>query len=65
MSFTEWLLGCLNLHSTDKGEGQKMISSVLEMFNLILKLDVLPSMWRYMNTPDWKRFVEILDYLTE
>nr|WCC58035.1 cytochrome P450 [Pharsalia antennata] len=57
--------GCLNLNAPMDSEAQKIISSVNEMFKLMYRLDVLPSIWKYIETPSWKRYVKVLDFLTE
>ncbi|XP_018572395.1 cytochrome P450 CYP12A2 [Anoplophora glabripennis] len=58
-------LGCLDLNASKDSEPQKLISSVNEMFLLMYKLDILPSIWKYIETPSWKRFVKVLDFITE
>lgn len=45
-------------------ESQKLISATVEMFELLHKLDIEFSLWKLYSTPTWKRFVEVLDYLT-
>jgi cytochrome P450 family 12 len=56
-------LGCLKRDNDKNSEGQKLIQSVLQMFQLMYKLDVLPSMWRIVSTKNWRKYVEILDYM--
>ncbi|XP_025833143.1 probable cytochrome P450 12a5, mitochondrial [Agrilus planipennis] len=34
------------------------------MFWLIYQFDVLPSLWKYISTPLWKRYITVLDYIT-
>lgn len=53
-----------DLSSKDSDE-QKYISSVVEMFELFFKLEVLPSLWPYISTKTWRRAVELLDFLTD
>ncbi|RZC32516.1 cytochrome P450 12a4, mitochondrial, partial [Asbolus verrucosus] len=58
-------LGCLKRNSEKDSEPQKLIQSVLQMFKLMYKLDVLPSLWKVISTRDWKEYVKILNFLSE
>ncbi|XP_063919076.1 probable cytochrome P450 12a4, mitochondrial [Zophobas morio] len=55
-------LGCLKRGSVNE-EAQKLIYSVLRMFQLMYKLDVMPSVWKYISTPSWKEYVQVLDFM--
>ncbi|XP_025833140.1 probable cytochrome P450 12a5, mitochondrial isoform X2 [Agrilus planipennis] len=56
-------LGCLDDLVPDS-ETQKLVDYVIEMFWLIYQFDVLPSLWKYISTPLWKRYITVLDYIT-
>ncbi|KAJ8924326.1 hypothetical protein NQ315_007122 [Exocentrus adspersus] len=58
-------LGCLNLNAPKDSEPQRLISNVNEMFRIMYKLDVLPPIWKFIETPTWKKYVSILDSITE
>lgn len=56
-------LGCLE--ETPNPEAQKIIKSVLTAFDLLFKLDFQISFWKWFNTPDWKLFVQSVDFTIE
>ncbi|XP_063918634.1 probable cytochrome P450 12a4, mitochondrial [Zophobas morio] len=58
-------LGCLKRNLELESEAQKMINSSKQIFELMYKLDVLPSMWKLMNTPTWNKYVEVIDFLIQ
>ncbi|XP_060518386.1 probable cytochrome P450 12a4, mitochondrial [Cylas formicarius] len=58
-------LGVLDRNSKKDSDGQKLISFSIQMFELMYKLDVLPSMWPYISTPSWRKYIKILDFLTQ
>ncbi|KAJ8962684.1 hypothetical protein NQ318_001081, partial [Aromia moschata] len=58
-------LGCLKLNLEKDSDPAKFIASVVEMFELMYTLEILPPIWKLISTPTWRRYVEILDYLTE
>nr|UZE89855.1 cytochrome P450 CYP12AR1 [Chrysoperla zastrowi sillemi] len=57
-------LGCLELNVSQNSEVQQIIDAVNDMFDLIFELNILPSMWRQISTPKYKKFVRTMDYLT-
>lgn len=57
--------GCLNLNAPKDSESQKLISSVNEIFDLTYTLDILPPLWKYIETPSWKRYVNVSNFITE
>ncbi|KAL1501985.1 hypothetical protein ABEB36_007202 [Hypothenemus hampei] len=58
-------LGCLAINLDPNSEVQKIIDSVLGMFDAIYKLDILPSMWKIYKTKTLKKLISHLDYLTQ
>ncbi|XP_020291046.1 cytochrome P450 CYP12A2-like [Pseudomyrmex gracilis] len=58
-------LGCLNRNLAPDSEPQVMINSVVKIFNLLHRLENLPSMWKVYNTPDLKRLFHLLDTINE
>ncbi|XP_050296553.1 cytochrome P450 CYP12A2-like [Anthonomus grandis grandis] len=58
-------IGCLEPNLDKNSVGQRMIDSSVELFELMYQLDVLPSLWPVYSTKEWKRYVQILDYMTE
>ncbi|CAH0551466.1 unnamed protein product [Brassicogethes aeneus] len=58
-------LGCLDPNLPPDSPQNKYVDSVLEMLDLVYYLDILPSMWKYYSTKRWKRFVRLMDYITE
>ncbi|XP_029158487.1 probable cytochrome P450 12b2, mitochondrial [Nylanderia fulva] len=56
-------LGCLKSNLAADSEPQIMINCVHKMFDLMYRLDVLPSMWRLYNTRNLKKFFHVLDTL--
>uniref|UniRef100_V5GP28 Cytochrome P450 CYP12A2 n=1 Tax=Anoplophora glabripennis TaxID=217634 RepID=V5GP28_ANOGL len=58
-------LGCLHLNAPKDSEPQQFISKVNDMFELMYQLDFLPPIWKFISTPALKRYVKILDYITD
>lgn len=58
-------IGCLDRDQDKSALGQKLINSSLELFDLMVKLDILPSLWPIISTRNWRRYVQILDFITE
>ncbi|XP_070157451.1 probable cytochrome P450 12b2, mitochondrial [Polyergus mexicanus] len=56
-------LGCLKSDLAPDSEQQIMINSVHKMFDLMYRLDVLPSLWRLYNTRNLKEFFRVIDTL--
>lgn len=54
-------LGCLD--PVPNPETKLFVEGALEIFDLIYKLDYIASFWLYVNTPKWKRFVEINNFM--
>lgn len=46
-------------------DAKLLINSVRDFFRLSYELEVLPSMWKYVTTPKFKRLMEIYDNMTE
>lgn len=46
-------------------EPEKMIYSATQFFDLMYKLDILPSVWKLVSTKDWKKFVGVLDFMIQ
>lgn len=58
-------IGLLDPINEPPEEALKFINDVLDIFDLLNELDVKPSLWRWVNTKDWKKFVKTLDSITE
>lgn len=58
-------LGCLNRNLEKNSDAQKLIEASKDMFELMYKLDVLPSLWKYMNTKNWKKLIRVSDVVSE
>lgn len=56
-------LGCLKSNLAEDSEPQKMINSIHEMFDLMYRLELMPSLWRIYNTRTLKKFFNVLDTL--
>ncbi|KAL6431239.1 hypothetical protein ACFW04_007137 [Cataglyphis niger] len=56
-------LGCLKSNLAADSEQQIMINSVHKMFDLMYRLDILPSLWRLYNTRNLKEFFRVIDTL--
>ncbi|GAB1867130.1 hypothetical protein CAJAP_08209 [Camponotus japonicus] len=56
-------LGCLKSNLAADSEPQIMINCVHKMFDLMYRLDILPSLWRLYNTRNLKKFFHVLDTL--
>lgn len=46
-------------------EAKLVIRSVREFFQLTYELDVLPSVWKYVETPKFKRLMQVFDDITK
>ncbi|XP_066141280.1 cytochrome P450 CYP12A2-like [Euwallacea fornicatus] len=57
-------IGCLDPDLIPDSEAAMIVEMTLELFNLMYKLDFVPSLLPIKLTRDWKRFVKILDTLT-
>ncbi|XP_049812226.1 probable cytochrome P450 301a1, mitochondrial [Schistocerca nitens] len=55
-------LGCLEGNLPPDSEPQRMIEAAHTVFDCMLKLDLQPSPWRYISTPNWRRMVKAQDY---
>ncbi|XP_063919256.1 cytochrome P450 CYP12A2-like isoform X2 [Zophobas morio] len=58
-------LGCLKQGLKPDAEPEKMIYSATQFFDLMYKLDILPSVWKLVSTKDWKKFVGVLDFMIQ
>jgi cytochrome P450 family 12 len=56
-------LGCLKRDLDSHSETQQLIQSVLQVFELTYKLDILPSMYKYVSTSNWRKLVKALDFI--
>lgn len=59
------LAGTLNNDADPNSESQKLIRSAVEMFHLLHRLELEFSLWKLYSTKDWRRFVQVLDYITK
>lgn len=46
-------------------ESAKMIDCVHVVFDSLYKLDFMPSPWKLISTPAYRKFVKAMDYVTE
>ncbi|XP_055596747.1 cytochrome P450 12b1, mitochondrial-like isoform X2 [Uranotaenia lowii] len=53
------------LNESRSPETEKMVDLLRELFVLIYKLDIEPSLWKLYKTPNFKRMVKIMDELTD
>lgn len=58
-------LGCLDLNAPKDSEPHKFIANVNEMFRYMYQFDILPPIWKFIEMPSFKRYVKVLDYITE
>ncbi|XP_068083426.1 probable cytochrome P450 301a1, mitochondrial isoform X2 [Anabrus simplex] len=58
-------LGCLSPDMKPDSEPQKMIEAVHVTLRGIYELDLRPSLWKYISTPMWRKYVKALDVFTE
>lgn len=58
-------LGCLQDDSRVDEDSKKMIQAVHDFFELIFKLEFLPSIWKYVKTPAYHRLMKALDTMTK
>lgn len=61
MAYFLHFIGLLDPNLSPNSEEQRFINDVLEIFLLLNELDVKPSLWKYLNTRNWKRYVKTLD----
>lgn len=59
------ILGLLNSNLSSDSAEQTFINDVLQLFVLMNELDVKPSLWRWISTPTWRKYVKILDRVVE
>lgn len=59
------ILGLLDSNLAPDSAEQTFINDVLEFFVLMNELDVKVSLWKWISTPTWKRYVKILDRILE
>lgn len=53
------------LDSEQSEEATIIVKYLQEFFELTYQLDVLPSVWKYYETPSFKRLMVVLDKITE
>lgn len=58
-------LGCLADDSEMNYDSKIMIQAVHDFFHLTFKLEVLPSLWRYIKTPAYTKLMAALDVMTK
>ncbi|XP_012222030.1 probable cytochrome P450 12a5, mitochondrial isoform X2 [Linepithema humile] len=58
-------LGCLRPNLTADSEPQIMINCVHDMFDLIYRLEILPSLWKVYNTRNLRKFFRVMDTFNE
>nr|WIT94154.1 cytochrome P450 monooxygenase CYP12V6 [Euwallacea interjectus] len=57
-------IGCLDPDLDENSDAAVIVQMTLELFNLMYKLDVEPSLLPIRFTRNWKRFVKVFDTLT-
>lgn len=57
--------GCLKDGVTKDSDTQKMISAVDAFFELTYKLEILPSIWKIIKTPQYKELINALETMTK
>lgn len=45
-------------------EAEKYLYDLENFMDLIYEIDVKPNVWRYINTKEWKKYVEVSDSMT-
>lgn len=58
-------LGCLDEDVREDSDCVRLINAVNILFDSMYELDVRPSIWRFMATPTWRRYVKALDTFDE
>ncbi|GAB1867131.1 Probable cytochrome P450 49a1 [Camponotus japonicus] len=56
-------LGCLKSNLAADSEPQIMINCVHDLFDLVYRLDILPSLWKIYNTRNLKKLFRVVDTL--
>lgn len=57
-------LGCLDGKLAADSDAQVMIDSADLMFKMMFKLEFMPSIWKYVSTPNWRKMVKALNQIT-
>ncbi|XP_053945324.1 cytochrome P450 CYP12A2-like [Anastrepha ludens] len=57
-------LGMIN-NSADHPKAKAVIDGMRKFFELLFELDLKPSLWKYVATPNFRRVIRTLDELTE
>jgi len=63
--FLDTRLGCLEANLAPDSEPQKMIDSVQVQLDTLNKLEFGIPIWKYVNTPTWRKFVKAADVFAE
>ncbi|XP_026478509.1 cytochrome P450 12b1, mitochondrial-like [Ctenocephalides felis] len=58
-------LGCLDDNLTEDSDGMRLIKSIQRYFDLAYQIEILPSFWRYINTPKYNEIMQIFDCFTD
>lgn len=58
-------LGCLEDNLSMNSDSGKMIQAVHDFFELTFSLEILPSIWKYIPTPSFRKLTAALDIMTE
>lgn len=58
-------LGCLELNQPENSDGNILIKSLSQYFDLAYQVEVLPSFWKYISTPKFNKIMDIFDNFTE
>lgn len=55
----------LGVMAEEDAEARLLIKSIRDFFRLSYELDVMPSLWQYVETPKFKKLMHTFDNLTE
>lgn len=55
----------LGVMAENSPEAKLMIKSIRDFFRLSYELEVMPSLWHYVETPKFKKLMQTFDNLTE
>ncbi|KAK7793316.1 hypothetical protein R5R35_011524 [Gryllus longicercus] len=58
-------LGCLAADLRPGSDPQRLMDAAHTVFECFVLLDFTPSLWRYVSTPAWRRFVRAMDTFTD
>lgn len=54
-------LGCLRDDLTEDHPARKLMKAARDMIDLSFKLEFMPSPWKYISTPNFKKLMKVFD----